>query len=125
PITFDYATSDLTAKGCQDYQAVSGTLQFQENETVKSITIPLLRDRLIAGAAKLFRVVLSNPTGGATLGTSITTNSIIGTYFTLAPPFDTALTIRHALGFNTLAWAGDGLLQRADSPTGPWQTLTD
>ena len=45
PITVDYATSDLTAKAGQDYQAVSGTLEFQENETVKSLTIPILRAR--------------------------------------------------------------------------------
>ena len=42
PITVDYATSDLTATAGEDYQAVSGTLEFQENETVKSLTVPIL-----------------------------------------------------------------------------------
>jgi polyhydroxybutyrate depolymerase len=124
PVTVDYATSDATARAGLDYQAVSGTLQFRENETVKSITIPLLRDRVAEGAVRNFRVTLSHITGGATLGTSVTIISIMGSYFTVAPPFETALTIRPDLRFNTISWAGGGLLQRADSSTGPWQTLT-
>src|ERR1051325_10472347 len=93
-------TSDLTAKAEQDYRGVSGTLQFQENETVKNLTIPLLRDRAAEGT-KAFRVTLSNPTGGAALGTPGTTVTIVGAYVTVAPSFDTALTIRHDSGFNT------------------------
>ena len=53
PITVDYATSDLTATAGQDYQAVSGTLEFQENETVKSLTVPILRDALVEGDEEL------------------------------------------------------------------------
>ena len=123
PITVDYATSDLTAKAGTDYQAASGTLAFQENETVTSLTIPLLRARAAEGT-KSFRVTLSNPTGGATLGASSTTVNIVGAYYTLSPPFDTALTIRHDSGRNILTWAGVGQLQKADTVTGPWQTLT-
>ena len=98
PITVDYATSNLTAKAGQDYQAVSGTLAFEENETVKTITIPILRNGLVTNDTS-FRVTLSNPTGGATLGTASTTVNILnapelGTFRTVAPPFDTALTIR-------------------------------
>ena len=126
PMTVDYATSDLTAKAGEDYQAVSGTMEFKENETVKSLTVSILPDGIVE-SAKSFRVTLSNATGGAVLGTATTTVHIqasAGTYATLALPFDTALTIRRDLGFNTLTWAGGGLLQRADRPTGPWQTLT-
>jgi poly(3-hydroxybutyrate) depolymerase len=123
PITVDYATSDLTAEAGTDYQAVSGTLAFQENETVKSLTIPLLRARAAEGT-KSFRVTLSNPTGGATLGASSTTMKILGAYYTLSPPFGTALTIRRDSGRNILTWAGGGQLQKADNVTGPWQTLT-
>ena len=122
PITVDYATSDLTAKAGEDYQATAGTLTFQENETVTSLTIPLLRSRAAAGT-KSFRVTLSNPTGGAVLGTATTIVNIDGAYATLAPPFDTALTIRQDRGVNVLTWAGGGQLQRADRVTGPWQTL--
>jgi polyhydroxybutyrate depolymerase len=70
-------------------------------------------------------VTLSNATGGATLGTSVTTVNIVGAYLTLAPPFDTALAIRRDLSLNTLTWTGSGKLQRADRVSGPWQTLTN
>lgn len=123
PFTVNSATSDGTAQAGRDYQPVSGTLEFMENETVKSLNVPILRARP-TGATSYFRVTLSNPTGGVTLGTSSTTVGIVGAYFTVAPPFDTALTIQGNGGFNTLTWAGGGLLQRADRPTGPWQTLT-
>jgi len=129
PITVDYATSDLTAKAGQDYQTVSGTLAFEPSETVKTITIPILRDGLVTKNTS-FRVILSNSTGGATLGRTSTSVTILdaaglGTYRTVAPPFDTALTIARAQGLNILTWGGGGQLQRADRPTGPWQVLTN
>jgi len=49
--------------------------------------------------------------------------SIQGIHAAVAPPFDTALTIRRDWGVNILSWAGGGQLQRADGVTGPWQTL--
>lgn len=124
PIAVDYATSDLTAKVGEDYQAVSGTLTFQENEMIKRLIIPLLRPRAVP-RTNSFRVKLSNATGGAALGTSTTTVSIQGIHATVAPPFDTALTIRREWGVNILSWTGGGTLQRADDLTGPWQTLTN
>ena len=33
-------------------------------------------------------------------------------------------TIRGEEGLNLITWSGDGQLQRADRPMGPWQTLT-
>ena len=128
PITVDYATSNLTAKAGQDYQAVSGTVAFMENETVKTIPIPILRDGPVTSGTT-FRVALSNPTGVATLGTASTTVNILnapelGTFRTVAPPFDTALSIQRDGDVNILTWRGGGQLHRADRPTGPWQTLT-
>jgi polyhydroxybutyrate depolymerase len=147
PISADYATGDLTAKAGQDYQAVSGTLAFEQNETVKTITIPILRNGLVKNNTS-FRVILSNPTGGAALGRTSTSVIImnapeLGTFRAVAPPFDTALTIGREGGLNILTWSGGGQLrpappdpadspwsvggqlQRADRPTGPWQTLTN
>ena len=126
-ITVDYATSNLTAVAGTDYQVVSGTLPFGENETVKTFTIPILRNGLVTNNTT-FRVTLSNPTGGATLGTAATTVTIqnaneLGTFRTVAPPFDTGLGIRREGSVNLLTWTGGGQLQRADRPTGPWQTL--
>jgi polyhydroxybutyrate depolymerase len=127
PLTTDYATSDRSAKAGQDYQAVSGTLVFAENETVKTITVPILRDGLITNSTS-FTVTLSNLTVGATLWRSSTTVNILDasglTSRTVTPPFDTALTIRSEGGVNLITWTGGGQLQRADRPTGPWQTLT-
>ncbi len=122
PITVDYATSDATAVNGVDYQAISGALEFKENETVKNLPIPILRPRA-NGSAKSFRVVLSNPTPGVELGTATTTVKILGSHVLVAPPFNTALTIGRESGVNVLRWTGDGTLQRADHPTGPWQTL--
>ena len=128
PISVDYATSDLTATAGQDYQAVSGTLAFGENETVKSLLVPILRNESVTKDIR-FRVTLSNPTGGATLGLAATTVTIQnasypGTFHAVAPRFDTALGIQRSGDVNTLTWAGGGQLQRADSPLGPWQELT-
>jgi poly(3-hydroxybutyrate) depolymerase len=123
PIAVDYATSDLTAIAGTHYQAVSGTLEFKANETVKTITVPLLQPRAPEGW-RSFRVTLSNPAGGAALGASSTTVDIVGAYFTVAPGSDPGLAIRSDQGVHTLSWNGDGQLQRADRVDGPWQTLT-
>ena len=45
PITVDYATSDLTATKRIGLPGGFGDAEFQENETVKSLTIPILRGR--------------------------------------------------------------------------------
>lgn len=123
PITVDYATSDLTATAGADYQACSGTLEFNENETTKSLAIPILRDALVEGA-QTFRVTLSHATGGATLGTTTITVTIQDNYFTVVPAFNSGLTVRREGDVNILTWAGGGQLQRADRVEGPWQTLT-
>jgi poly(3-hydroxybutyrate) depolymerase len=122
PITVDYTTSNLTATAGEDYQALSGTLEFQENETIKSLAIPIFRDGLVEGA-ETFRVTLSNATGGATLGRATTTVTIQDNYFTVVPPFNSMLGIRRDGDVNMLTWAGGGQLQRADRVEGPWQTL--
>jgi poly(3-hydroxybutyrate) depolymerase len=122
PITVDYATADGSATAGNDYQAVSGTIGFQENETVKSLTVPILQPPP-TGATKSFQVILTNPTGGATLGTATTTVNILENYPTITPPIDARLAIRREGGVNLLTWTEGGQLQRADRVTGPWQTL--
>ena len=56
------------AQGGFDYQAVSGTLTFGAGETTKTILIPVTNDAQVNGN-RTFLVTLSNPQGGATLGT--------------------------------------------------------
>jgi polyhydroxybutyrate depolymerase len=131
PVTVDYSTADFTAKAGYDYQAVSGTMEFKENETVKSLTIPLLRNAA-TWSVTFFGLMLSHPTGGALLGGSNATvclydlRAVAGAMHTLAPAFESnlAITPRHP-GLNVLTWNGAGQLQRADTPEGPWQTRSD
>src|SRR5439155_599599 len=79
PITVDYATSNLTATAGQDYQAVSGTLAFNQNETVKAISIPILRDGSVVNNTS-FAVTLSNLSGGAMLARASTTVNLLDAY---------------------------------------------
>jgi poly(3-hydroxybutyrate) depolymerase len=122
PFTVNYATSDMSARAGIDYQAASGTLQFDANATVKTLRIPILVNRP-AGAAKSFRVTLTNPNNGAVLGAAWATVNIQGTFFTIGPRFDPQLTLRQDSGFNLLKWLGNGQLQRADQLDGPWVAL--
>ncbi len=67
-VTVDYGTADGTARAGLDYAPTFGTLVFQEGETSKTISIPILNDNIIEGPETL-GVGLGNPTGGAALGT--------------------------------------------------------
>jgi len=58
----DCATSDNTAKANTNYMPYSSTLHFHPGETLKSITIPILRDYIVTGPLS-FWVALSNPQG--------------------------------------------------------------
>jgi uncharacterized delta-60 repeat protein len=81
PVTINYATSDTAAylQNCNvlngtatsrcDYVGVLGTLHFAANETSKTISIPIVDDTYLEGAEN-FSISLSNPTGGAVLGTN-------------------------------------------------------
>jgi hypothetical protein len=70
-VTVGYATSDGSAMAGVSYTATSGTLTFGPGITSQSFTIPIL-----SGAAgrgnQTVNVLLSSPTGGATLGTQTT-----------------------------------------------------
>ena len=61
PITVAYATADHTATAGSDYQAASGTLTFAPGETSKTITVPVIGDRL-PEPNEYFAVNLSGPT---------------------------------------------------------------
>ncbi len=68
-VTVDFATVDGTAHAGADYVAASGTLHFAAGETNKQIAITILDDAL-EEREEQFRLVLSNPTGGVSLGNS-------------------------------------------------------
>lgn len=67
-VSITYATSDGTAQAGQDYTAVSGILTWADGETgPKTFSIPILNDGLFEGSEG-FSITLSQPTGGATVG---------------------------------------------------------
>jgi hypothetical protein len=77
-VTVDYATSSGTATGgasCGagvDYVNTSGTLMWADNDlTPKTFTVTLCTDAIFKGS-ETFNVTLSNPTGGATIGSPST-----------------------------------------------------
>jgi poly(3-hydroxybutyrate) depolymerase len=71
PATVDVTTTDGPAVAGQDYVGVTNTIQFGPGERRKWVRISLLNDGL-KEAAKSFRLTLSNPTGGAALGSQPT-----------------------------------------------------
>ncbi len=72
--TITYRTVDGTAIGGQDYTATNVILAFADGEVSKTIFIGLIDDLLVE-SAETFGMVLSKPTGSATLGT--TTNLLV------------------------------------------------
>jgi hypothetical protein len=61
PITVAYATGNGTATAGSDYQAASSILTFAPGQTSKTITVPVIGDRL-GEPSENFVVNLSNPT---------------------------------------------------------------
>lgn len=70
PVSVDYATSDGTATGNEDYTPVSGTLTLLPGAAAQTFSIPLLDD-LVEEAAETVLIALSNPIN-ATLGNPVT-----------------------------------------------------
>ncbi|MEA3207915.1 MAG: hypothetical protein QOE70_972 [Chthoniobacter sp.] len=66
-----YATKDGTALAGQDYTAASGTLEFGPGQTVKKFDVLITRDTLAEGTESV-QLTLSEPEGGAILGTPST-----------------------------------------------------
>ncbi len=74
PFTLDYATSDGTAEAGVDYEAVAGKLSFDIGETTQTIFVRVLNDLwnefdvFSLESTEDFRIALTNPTAGASLG---------------------------------------------------------
>jgi hypothetical protein len=67
-VTVNYSTSPGTASSGVDYSPVSGTLSWADGEAgIKSFTVPIIDDLLVE-ANEAFTVNLTDPTGGAVLG---------------------------------------------------------
>jgi len=70
-VSVDYATTDETAVAGSDYTAGSGTITFDAGVTSRTISLFVIDDA-IAENTESFTVSLSNPLGGASLGTTQT-----------------------------------------------------
>jgi len=93
-VSVDYTTLDETALAGSDYQAKSGTLVWADGDTShKIIRVPILADEVTEGEETL-KVVLSNPTGKATLASEQATLTIIDT-----PPTGAGLLQFSALNY--------------------------
>lgn len=69
-VTVSYQTQDGSATSGSDYAGTSGTLNFAALDAgPKTISVPISEDTAVEGS-EVFSIVLSNPTGGATLGTA-------------------------------------------------------
>ncbi|MFQ5401517.1 MAG: Calx-beta domain-containing protein [Anaerolineae bacterium] len=66
-VTVHYATSDGTATAGNDYTAASGTLTFADGVTSQTFNVATIQDTAVE-ADETIVLALSNPGGGATLG---------------------------------------------------------
>ncbi|TWU59011.1 Calx-beta domain protein [Rubripirellula tenax] len=69
-VSVNYATNVGTADG-NDFQSVSGTLTFADGVTGQQISLQIADDDAVE-SDESFSLTLSNPTGGATLGSIVT-----------------------------------------------------
>ena len=67
-VTVSYATQADTAAAGVDYTDVNGTVTFLDGEDTKTFQVPITNDGTIEGNETV-TLNLSNPTGGATIGT--------------------------------------------------------
>lgn len=96
-VTVDYATADGTATAGTDYTATSGTLAFAQGQGAKTFTVPITDDAAVE-AVEAFTVKLSNPAGGAVLGTKDTqTVSLVSDEVAPGTP-SAAFALKKALG---------------------------
>ena len=86
-VTIDYFTTDSTGVAGVNYIGSSGTVIFADGQTTATITIGVIDDAMVNGDHQFF-VTLTNPTGGASLGTPVVaTVDVTNTDRDLIPPY--------------------------------------
>src|SRR5262249_15692189 len=108
----DYATSDGSAQANVRYQAASGTLTIPAGASTASFDVPIINDSVV-NFNQTVHLTLSNPGGGATLGSQ---NTATLTILDVEKPKTTAglgtvnAVLQSGLGINALQYAPDGTL---------------
>jgi polyhydroxybutyrate depolymerase len=122
--TVDYQIANGSAQAGVDYQSTNGTIHFEVNQILQTITIPLLQNPAATGM-KYFTVTLSNPSDGSPVGLASTQVKIYhpAAYNPILPPIHSKQNLRHEDGVNVLSWEGDGAVQHAEQVSGPWEDL--
>lgn len=113
-VTVQYATSPGAAQAGSDYQTASGTLTWASGDTEqKTFTVTIIDDA-VPDSGETFAVTLSNPAGGATVGTpSTATVTIVDNDTATAANIPTASGWILILLVMTLAAAGSWLAGRS------------
>ena len=75
-VSVDYRTSDGTAQAPGDYDAVSGTAQFDHLTTEKTIRVPIRDDAVDEDESETFSVTLSNSVNADLVAPQVTTGQI-------------------------------------------------
>ncbi len=70
-VTVKYCFCNANAQKNKDYVANNGVVTFEDGETSKTITIPIIDDKL-KEPKEMFKIYLKSPTGGAQLGLTFT-----------------------------------------------------
>ena len=76
-IGVDYASSDGTATAGDDYIAVNGSLSFADGVTSRTFGVEIVNDGSMQEGNESLDLILSNPTGGAVLGSPSTASLTI------------------------------------------------
>ena len=84
-ISVNYATSNGSAIAGRNYVAASGTLTFPAGQVAETFNITILPNSNQAETTTIVNLALSQPTGGATLG-SISTATLAITEIPTPPP---------------------------------------
>jgi hypothetical protein len=101
-VTIDYAMSDGTAQNAVNYNQISGTVSWANGDSAdKTRTVTLIDDGVYA-SDKTCTITLSNPTGGATLGSPA--SAVVTIVNTDLPPSDPPLMP------GLVAYAHEGLI---------------
>lgn len=75
-VAVNYSSSDGIAIEDYDYQPASGTLNFSDSETAKTFAVGIIDDNLVEDNETI-DLILSNPSGGASLGSQSSAELII------------------------------------------------